>query len=88
MELLSIAATAAYSADFVVGSTPVTLIMKNTSGVLLEPSAVKIEIKAGSNYYKVGELTDKDSVKVLSGAGTYRVSRGVVAYAIGVEKEG
>jgi hypothetical protein len=87
MELLSINTTVANSADFTVGATAVTLILKTASGILPENSVIYVEVKADTNYYEIGRLTKKEPVKAITAPGTYRVRRSVVAYAVGVEKE-
>lgn len=87
-QILSVAASAANSSDFVVTGS-LTLMLKDGTANTSLPlnSVVYVQAKADSQYITIGALTDKEPVKTLTGGGTYRVSRPILAYAVGVNSE-
>ena len=84
--LLANGTTAASSADFsLVGESTTLFLVAATTAI--PDVAVLIEIKsAAATYHPIGVLTDETPAVVLSGPGTYRVSRQVCATAVGVDR--
>lgn len=73
--LLATGTTAASSADFTLTGESSTLFLVSTAG-LPSGSSASIEIKSAAGvYYPVGALSTGTPLRVLSGPGTYRVSR-------------
>lgn len=88
--LLSVAATADVSADFIV-SVGSTLSVYLDYGVGVEtcpPTAeILIQKKAGSDYHTMFRLNAANPAVVIEGAGTYRAKRGVQDRAVGLDSE-
>ena len=84
--LLANGTTAASSADFTLTGETTTLFLVAATATIPDVS-VLIEIKsAAATYHIVGNLTDENPAVVLSGPGTYRVSRQVCTTAVGVDR--
>ena len=84
--LLASGTTLASSADFTLTGETSTLFL-DASAAQIPDVIVLIEIKAASGvYHIVGNLTDENPAVVLSGPGTYRVSRQVCTTAVGVDR--
>jgi hypothetical protein len=85
--LISPGTTATTSSDFDVTTDPVTVMMYTDSGVSLSGASktVTIELKApNGQYHAVGQMIGGATAVVISGPGTYRVSRQASAEAFGV----
>lgn len=89
--LLTAAATAATSADFTVAvGTPTYLYAKPVTTLVAIPGGqwyIDIQKKTGTDYYTVDSLTPNKIAVVLSGAGTFRLSRPVTGVAVGCDQE-
>lgn len=84
--LLASGTTAASSADFTLTGETSTLFLDAATATIPDV-AVLIEIKAASAvYHVIGVLTDENPAVVLSGPGTYRVSRQACTTAVGVDR--
>lgn len=85
-ELLASGTTAASSADFTISGESTTLFL-DAATATIPNVVVQIEIKsAAAVYHIIGYLTDENPAVVLSGPGTYRVSRQVCATGVGVDR--
>lgn len=83
--LLAVGAGAANSADFTLAGESSTLFLTAATGLLPE-SLVVIEIKSASGgYTAIGVLHVTVPAKVLTGPGTYRVTR-PAGPAVGVDR--
>lgn len=81
--------TTVVSAEFtVVAGTPATVFLK-AAGALPKDAEGLIEAKAADGTYTVlgaASLTVNDPVRIIDGAGTWRVTRRASAGSYGVEK--
>ena len=85
-ELLASGTTAASSADFTLTGESSTLFL-TAAASLIPDVMVVVEIKSAAGvYHVVGDLSDEKPAVVLTGPGTYRVSRQVCATAVGVDR--
>lgn len=83
--LLATGTGAASSADFTLTGETSTLFLVSTAQVL-QNSKVVIEIKGANGlYYPFGNLDQSAPVVVLSGPGTYRVTR-PAGVGVGVDR--
>ncbi len=74
-ELIAVGTTAVSSADFTLTGESTSLFLTGTAGLESGCSAT-VEVKSASGvYYPIGALSAATPIKVLSGPGTYRVSR-------------
>ncbi len=85
-ELLAIGTTLAASADFTLTGESSTLFL--TAAAAQVPQCVAlVEIKsAAGTYHIIGKLDEYNPAKVLTGPGTYRVSRQVCTTGVGVDR--
>lgn len=84
--LLASGTTAASSADFTLTGEASTLFL-DAATAQIPDVIVTVEIKAASGvYHIIGNLTDENPAQVLTGPGTYRVSRLACATAVGVDR--
>lgn len=85
VQLLSVAATAAVSADVVVTDTPVTFSLFGAAPPLLPNGVVVlIQIKdAATNYTTIGQINDEVPAVVAAGPATYRLSRPTQRNSVG-----
>lgn len=73
--LLAVGTTAASSADFTLTGESSSLFLVSTAA-LPSGSSATIEVKSAAGvYYPIGALSVSTPLQVLSGPGTYRVSR-------------
>jgi hypothetical protein len=73
--LLATGVTATSSADFTISGESTTLFLVSTAG-LPSGALAQIEVKGANGvYYPFGHLDPSIPIQVLSGPGTYRVSR-------------
>lgn len=85
-ELLASGTTLAASADFTLTGETSSLFLTAAAAQVPE-CVVLVEVKsAAETYHIIGKLTESEPAKVLSGPGTYRVSRQVCATAVGVDR--
>lgn len=78
------AATAAASSDFSITTETTTLLM---TGTKTELATLDIEVKDSASVYTViGTLTPAVPIQVLSGPGTYRVTRKAGGPSIGCDR--
>ena len=84
--LLASGTTAASSADFTLtGETSTLFLVAATSQI--PDILMTIEIKSAAGvYHIVGNLSDEVPAVVLSGPGTYRVTRPLCTTAVGVDR--
>jgi hypothetical protein len=75
------------SSDFaVLAGTPATVFLTSASGALAPNSRADIQIKtSGAVYVTVGQISDANPAAVISGPGTYRVSKQAGDVAFGVD---
>jgi hypothetical protein len=88
--LLTAAATAATSADFTVAPAAVAYLYAKPATTLVAFGVgwnIDIQKKTGTDYYTVDSLTGIKPAVVLSGAGTFRLSRPVTQVAVGCDQE-
>ncbi len=89
-EIIASQTTAANSADFTLkdGQSVSLLLKDDVADTDLYNNAVAfIQAKsAGTKYVTIGKLTFEEPLMVLSAPGTFRVSKGISAYAYGVDK--
>lgn len=84
--LLASGTAAASSADFTLAGEVSTLFL-DAATAQIPDVIVSIEIKAASGvYHIIGNLTDENPAQVITGPGTYRVSRLACATAVGVDR--
>lgn len=82
--ILATGTTAAVSSDFSITTEQTTLLL---IGAKAEGALVTIEVKdSAAVYSKIGELTPGNPIQVLSGPGTYRVSRSGNAVSAGCDR--
>lgn len=82
--ILATNTTAASSADFSITTEQTTLLL---IGARAEGALITIEVKdSASVYSKIGELTPSNPIQVLSGPGTYRVTRTANAVSAGCDR--
>ncbi len=73
--ILVVGTTAASSADFTITGESTSLLLTSSAGLPSEAAAT-IEVKSAAGvYYPIGALSVTTPLQVLSGPGTYRVSR-------------
>ena len=85
-ELLAIGTTLAASADFTLSGESSTLFL-TAAAAQVPPSVSLIELKsAAGTYHIIGKLTPDVPAQVLTGPGTYRVSRQACALGVGVDR--
>jgi hypothetical protein len=88
--LIASGTTAEDSSDFtVVAGTPVTIFLHDAAGPNVPGDCTAaIQVKSsGSQYFTVGVLDGNNPARVITGPGTYRVSKFASATAFGVDKE-
>ncbi len=76
-QLIAVGTTAVSSADVVVTTTPVTVSLKDAAGPFVAGGAeATIELKDDAGqYFQIDSLTNGKPAVVISGPGTYRISR-------------
>ena len=89
--LIASGTSAADSADFALtdGQTSIVSLAPTGTGAVAVPAsaAADVQIKtAAGGYVNVGLLTPAASALIVSGPGTFRVSRRAVADAVGVDR--
>lgn len=87
-ELIASGTAAADSADFTVAAgTTATLFLKTASYPVPPGALATVQVKSGTAYFSIGTISQAEPMKVLSGAGTYRVRKASNLVAFGVDKE-
>lgn len=86
-ELLPSGTAAAQSRVITVASGTVsTLALKTATEVIPDGLAVDVQIRThAGTFVTIGQLTAAEPAKTLNSPGTFRVSRGAVATAVGVD---
>jgi hypothetical protein len=85
-QLLAPGIAQASSADFTLAGEPSTLFLTSATRQMQDATA-NVEIKSAAGAYQViGNLTNEQPAKVLTGPGTYRVTRLACAIAVGVDR--
>lgn len=88
--ILAIGSSGLSSSDFtVISGSPTTVhLIQSTTGNVANMPAVTIDLK-GSNgtYLTIGALTSSDPARVITAAGTYRVTRISGSAPVGVDTE-
>lgn len=84
--LLANGTTAASSADFTLtGEASTLFLVAATSQIPICSALIEIKSAAGT-YHIIGVLTPENPAQVLTGPGTYRVSRQACTVAVGVDR--
>lgn len=89
-EIIAVGTPTASSADFtLVDGQSTTLSIKDSNGEIPKfqvGGRTLVQLKSGSGYGTVGELTFAEPCKVLVAPGTYRVLRRKAQIAYGVDR--
>lgn len=86
-ELIASGTTLVASADFTLSGDSSTLFLTAAAAQIPAGAVALIELKsAAGTYHIVGKLLTETPAVVLTGPGTYRVSRQVCATAVGVDR--
>lgn len=87
-EIIAAQTAQANSADIVIASGgTATFLLKGGAGDAIPASSVAlIQAKSGTQYVTIGQLDAGSPIKVLSAAGTFRVSKQTTASAVGVDQ--
>lgn len=75
------------SADFTLTGSPTTLSLSSATGPIPLGALALVQIKAGSVYNTVGQLSTLVPAQNLTAVGTFRVLRQVAPAAFGVERD-
>lgn len=86
-ELIAVGTTEVASSDITLAAdTTTTLVLKSGTAQLPSGATADVQVKSGTFYYTVGQLSAAAPMQVLSATGTFRVLRNPCATAFGVDQ--